>query len=783
MLPPTANPGAPVSAAPRCPTGFCAHTVTGPDGRLLPESGWQPLGEHLRNVAELAAGFAASFGASEEAYLAGLWHDLGKYRCEFQRYLRGHIPGSAASQHAIFGAVCAAGQGLVAAALAIQGHHGGLHDLSDLQSAMSGHPLHPERAAPLLLDRLRADLGPPPAAPAAPAWADSEFALDVYTRLLFSCLVDADRLDTARFGAPQPSGPSLEPDRLLRAVEAERARKARRRPDGALLQIRNQIFDACLERASLPPGFFSLTAPTGGGKTLASMAFALAHAQRHGLRRVVVVIPYLSIIEQNAAEYRRILGRGVVVEHHSAAEPRSFSNPASVSPTRGVVVERHSAAEPAEAGEGAPAGLDLAAENWEAPVIVTTAVQFLESLFAASPSGCRKLHRIARSVVIFDEAQTLPTHLLSPIFSVLRELRRNYGASFVFCSATLPAFRRSASLPADFFAPGELREIAPDPPAAFRQLRRVNYHLPAAGTSLSWDQLAVLLAAQPRVLCVVNLTRHASELWQALKSASPPDQPPIHLSGAMCPQHRLDLIHAIAGRLRAGQACRVVSTQLVEAGVDLDFPVVWRALGPLDSIVQAAGRCNREGALPRGEVHVFCPAEHQLPPGIYRTAADQTAVTLARLGADAAERLASDPAIFPEYFQNFYAVVEMDRSGRSETSIQQDRQRLRFRQVARKAKVIPDGGEPVIVPFGPAVEMIAALRARAAGASRFTRADLRQLQRFMVNVRSRQFRILLGLGQLRPLLPGLGIFVLGEGLYHPELGVVAGQRPLEDFLQ
>ncbi|MGO9269499.1 MAG: CRISPR-associated helicase Cas3', partial [Terriglobia bacterium] len=403
----------------------------------------------------------------------------------------------------------------------------------------------------------------------------------------------------------------LDVDRLLELVIAERDRKSADKPDGVLKNLRNQVFNACLEQAHLAQGFFSLTVPTGGGKTLSSMAFALAHAQCHGLSRVIVVIPYLSIIEQNAAEYRRVFGHDVVLENHSGVQPPSDQN------------------------EEEKSRLELVAENWDSPIVVTTSVQFLESLFAAAPSRCRKLHRIPRSVVIFDEVQTLPVHLLAPMFSAFRELQRNYGVSFVFCSATQPAFRRTASLPADFFAGDELREVAPDPPSLFRQLRRADYHLPAPGETIEWPALAERLVAFTQVLCVVNLTRHAATLWDELARRLPESEKPVHLSAAMCPGHRLGLIHEIREGLRKGQPCRVVSTQLIEAGVDVDFPVVWRAMGPLDSIVQVAGRCNREGRLPdgqMGQMYVFRPVDHKLPSGIYRSACDQAAVTLASLG-------------------------------------------------------------------------------------------------------------------------------------------------------
>ncbi|MCS7062501.1 MAG: CRISPR-associated helicase Cas3', partial [Methylacidiphilales bacterium] len=659
-----------------------AHTAEDAHGNPLPEESgkWQPLDRHLRAVATLAKRFAEPLGLAAEAELAGLLHDLGKYRPEFQQMLRGQRRSTLETQHAIFGAAWAFKRAttdnkLAGTAFAVAGHHAGLHDCGDLQQLVETHRLRPLATANELLHLLQTELGPLPALPNPPSWVTNALSTDLYTRLLFSCLVDADRLDTASWPNTPPPEKSLETDRLLAAIEAERQRKTNANLHSPLTALRNRIFDACLERAAQPPGFFSLTVPTGGGKTLSSMAFALAHAKAHNLRRVIVVIPYLSIIEQNAAEYRRILGHDVVLEHHSNVSP----------PTNPNQEEKHH--------------LDLASENWDAPIIVTTSVQFLESLFAASPSRCRKLHRIPRSVVILDEVQTLPPHLLAPCFNVFRELQRHYGVTFLFCSATQPAFRRAGSLPKDFFEPHELREIAPDPPELFRQLRRVDYHLPADGEALDWPTLAQRLATHPQVLCVVNLTRHAKELWEELRRQRPNDPPPIHLSAAMCPRHRLALIRLIRLRLRKGLPCRVISTQLIEAGVDVDFPVVWRALGPLDSIVQVAGRCNREGRLKdsagnpiRGHMHVFRPADHKLPKGVYQAAADQTAITLSSLGQgpQATDRLATDPQLFADYFQNLYQMVNTDYARRGETTIQQDREQLRFRQVAANAKVITD---------------------------------------------------------------------------------------------
>jgi CRISPR-associated endonuclease/helicase Cas3 len=747
---------------------YYAHTAKNENGELLPEYQWQPLKDHLANVARLAKAFGAPLGLGDEAEVAGFLHDLGKYRQEFQDYLRGKRPGGPDTQHAIFGAAwalehAAQDNTLLGAALSVAGHHAGLHNLADLPSLAESPPLHPLEASRELLRLFTHEHAPLPKIPHPRAWVKDELSIDVYTRLVFSCLIDADRTDTALW----PRGPlaekPLDAEHLLELVVGERDRKSAGKPGSLVQDLRNRVFDACLERAQLPQGFFSMTVPTGGGKTLSSMAFALAHAQSHRLRRVIVVIPYLSIIEQNAAEYRRIFGDALVLENHSAVQP------------------------PLDRGEEEKSRLDLIAENWDSPIVVTTSVQFLESLFTAAPSRCRKLHRIPRSVVIFDEVQTLPTHLLAPVFSVLRELQQNYGVSFVFCSATQPAFRRAASLPADFFAANELREIAPDPPALFRELRRVVYHLPAPDEVIEWSELAERLAGFSQVLCVVNLTRHAATLWDDLNRRLPDTEKPIHLSAAMCPQHRLDLIYEIRERLSNARPCRVISTQLIEAGVDVDFPVVWRALGPLDSIVQVAGRCNREGRQTAGDVHVFRPVDHKLPPGIYRAASDLASVTLASVGQSpqGADRLGTDPQLFADYFQSLYQAANTDHARRGESSIQEDRTRLRFREVAGKAKVIKDEGQPVIVSFGAARALVDEIRARVPqpGQPRFSRDDLHRLQRFMVNVHTHKFQVLLGWKQIKPLLPNLELYVLDDGLYHSDLGIVIDNRPLGDFLQ
>ncbi len=726
---------------------------------------WQTQEAHETAVASIAATFASAFGAAEWGKASGFLHDLGKRRKPFQEMLKGLRAKGMDTQHAKYGAAAAFANESLPLAFAIAGHHAGLHDPDVLQALADGletPPLPPLFKFPAINS-------------IAGGRNESILSLEFFTRVLFSCLIDADRLDAAFWEALGPRTVELanpvipfEADVLLERTITERnSKRAASRPSH-LSTIRNQIFDACVSAGELGRGFFSLTVPTGGGKTLAGMAFALSHAKRHKLRRVIVVIPYLSIIEQNAAEYRRFLdpeNKGIVLECHSSVKPSPKATDEEI--TR----------------------LELITESWDAPVIVTTSVQFIESLFAASPSRARKLHNIANSVVLFDEVQTLPTALLTPTLSVFRELAANYGVSFVFSSATQPAFRRSSNL-ADGFAPNEIREIAPAPNAIFKALQRVNYVFEKE--PIDWEVLADILAKTPQCLCVVNLTRHAYELWCKLNDKiCSPSPKPLHLSAAMCPAHRLAVIRCIRRALKAGRPCRVVSTQLVEAGVDVDFPVVWRAMGPLDSIVQVAGRCNREGAPDRGTVHVFTPVDNRLPKGIYSTATDQAAVTLAKLrssstGKDTNEAvskaLATEPDIFTSYFNSLFQLANTDGA-----KIQDDRTCFRFRTVSEKAVVIKDSGTPVIIPIGHAKRVIQRIRERVptSGEARFTRNDLRALQRYMVNVRHNDFLFFQKHELLKELLHNLEVYVLNAAQYHPKLGLLKPDQspPMEDFIQ
>jgi CRISPR-associated endonuclease/helicase Cas3 len=393
--------------------------------------------------------------------------------------------------------------------------------------------------------------------------------------MLFSCLVDADFRDTEAFYAAAegrlvdrdwPALPMII-ERLLADFEAHIAHKRSIAPETRVNRLRNEVLAHVRTRAAEPTGLFSLTVPTGGGKTLASLAFALYHARRHGLDRIVYAIPFTSVIDQTAAIFRDVLGKDIILEHHSAIDE-----------------ERISCREGADKSR-------LAMEDWAAPIVVTTNVQFFESLFANRPSRCRKLHNLARSVIVLDEAQTIPLAVLRPCVAVLDELGRNYGTSIVLCTATQPA----VSVP-DFLGGIELgpdRELAPEPIRLHAALKRVEVR---HGGEMMDDDLIVALGAVHQGLMIVNSRAHALALYYKATAAGVDGV--VHLTTRQYAAHRREILADIRARLNDGRACRLIATSLVEAGVDLDFPKVWRAEAGLDQIAQAAGRCNREGRRP-----------------------------------------------------------------------------------------------------------------------------------------------------------------------------------------
>lgn len=739
--------------------------MKGPDGTTRtafahsregePEERWEPLPDHLERVARLAGGFAEAFGASPWGTLAGLWHDLGKYRPEFQRRLRGSAE---QVEHAGVGAALGrskdrSGAGL-ALAFAIAGHHAGLANLK-AQGDTSLTPLLARIADNESALREVLTLAPQPIVgreiPSLPlplqepaqgthVADDLRRSYELWVRFLFSALIDADRLATQAFYEPNARASNSRLGSIGELARELDAHLATLTSDGEVGRVRAQVLADCRAASQIEPGLFSLTAPTGAGKTLSSMAFALSHALYHGLQRVIVVVPYTSIIEQNAAVYRRALGAQNVIEHHSALDEPTLERA-----DRETEIRRR-----------------LATENWDAPVIVTTTVQFYETLFSNRPAVCRKLHNVARAVVILDEAQTLPTGFLSCLLDAFRDLAGNFGSSIVVSTATQPALGRRETLPRGL---ENVREIVSDPGAIARALDRVRISWPdpdAAATP--YLALASELASHERVLAIVHLRKDARALAELL-----PEKGRFHLSALMCPAHRLQTIQAVDRALRKDETCRVVATQLVEAGVNLDFPVVYRALAGFDSLAQAAGRCNREGHKQKGDFRVF-RAETQPPAGTLRLALESAEALLRRHG----EHLNFvEGSYFEEFFRMLYAKCEHDRKG-----VQAERAHLNFATVGELMHVIEDGfTTPVVAPWGDGPERLAALASMPVP----TREALRALQPFIVQLRENDVRRLRSIGALDDIHEVVsGLSPPFHQLYSPEFGLVVKEDARPD---
>lgn len=683
---------------------------------------YQPLLVHLQNVAERASGFAERFGAAGHAERTGLLHDVGKYSAAAQKRQR-DPEHTAKVDHATAGAVVARQLKDVHAAFAVAGHHGGLPDPGSSGSS-DGSTLLARLKKPLVGDldasAWQTELRIAPGS-LVPDWLrqtparNQGFANALYTRMLFSCLVDADYLDTEAFMSrgEVERGAGEAPAVLLEKLRAYVAPWLSGDAAG-INRIRSGLLRRCLQGDAHPPGLYTLTIPTGGGKTVSSLAFALSHAVRHELERVIYVVPYTSIIEQNAQVFRDVLGAENVLEHHANVDP--------------------------EDGEGP---LRLAAENWDAPVIVTTAVQFFESLFAARTSRCRKLHSVANAVVIFDEAQMLPVPYLQPCVNAIAELVQHYRTTAVLCTATQPALDGLIGQ----YVPGLVpRELCPGTDALFNALRRTQIR--QEGT-LTQSALAEQLAQTQQALCIVNTRRAAQEIFALL-----PEEGRFHLSTLMTPEHRARKLALIWARLRAGAPCRVVSTSLIEAGVDVDFPAVWRELAGLDSILQAAGRCNREGKRPLEEslVHVF-RSDGAIPRMIRQNASAAEAVL---------ERFSdvASPEAIRAYFTGLLFLKggdALDAKGILPLS-----ERQCFRTIAQEFRLIGEETIPVYIPTEENGELLAQLRAGAV-----TRGLLRRLGRSAVNVHPQHLTELQGALAVE-YLDDMGCAILADPRHYDE---------------
>jgi CRISPR-associated endonuclease/helicase Cas3 len=730
-----------------------AHSVDG-----QPSSEWEPLSDHLAAVGNRAAAFADAFGCGPVARAAGQLHDIGKCSEQFQSYIAGTPTGSRrGGDHSTAGAreACTAYPGPLGRMLAyvIAGHHGGLGDWTDVAPRLGvDHAIPPYAGWQTQTGVLPASSalgGPQRSNP------DKGFTSAFLIRMVFSCLVDADFLETERFLAQARDEPVARGGYTDLAILHDRLRGHMGRMRSAAAaspvnEIRNKVLDHVITRAGEPPGLFTLTVPTGGGKTLASLSFAMEHARHHGMRRIVYVIPYTSIIEQTAAVFRVALAtQDDVLEHHASFDWDHETD---------------------EEGRDGVAKLRHAAENWDVPVVVTTAVQFFESLFANRTSRCRKLHNLAGAVIVLDEAQTLPLHLLRPCMAVLDELARNYRASVVLCTATQPALRRIDGFGHGFEIDHE-RELAPEPALLYGKLRRVRVE--RLEESAGDAEIAARFAEKSRMLCIVNSRAHAHALFTAIR-----DLPgATHLTTLMCPRHR----RAVLARLRAQLAAedvpvRLVATSLIEAGVDIDFPEVWRAEAGLDAIAQAAGRCNREGRLALGRTVVFTPADAKPPRALEAFAQAARAVM----------RQHDDPLTLEavrDYFQHVYwqkgeAALDGTMVGAHRGILPAIAERARevafpFFGIAEAFRMIDEAMEPVIVPWqaGPDDHAAATLLARIAAMDRPLIRDLRQLQQYAVPIPRARRDDWLARGVLQPVHPRLNpaLLRLGDLAHYDDL--------------
>lgn len=682
---------------------FFAHSTDSVD-----KSGWQPLGEHLTGVAKLAEDFASAFDADVWGDSAGRLHDAGKATSDFVKRLEG----GAKVDHSTFGARLAqANTGKLGLLLSyvIAGHHGGLPNGGEQEGELHYRLKHtkiPPDVSLLPEAAIQQEL-------TLPFRLDKDFcgfSLSFFTRMIYSCLVDADFLDTEGFTSPEKrlARPEAEPEQMVKLkvlLDTHLARLAAKAKPTKVNNTRKEILEHCRVKAGLPPQIFSLTVPTGGGKTLSSLAFALDHAVANNQHRVIYAIPFTSIIEQNAKVFQDILGRDQVLEHHCNYKEKDDQEDTAYNRTRG-----------------------LATENWDAPLVITTNVQFFESLFSNKPSRCRKLHNIAGSVIVLDEAQAIPTEYLEPCLAALRELVDHYHCTVVLCTATQPALNNTKLRTALH----DVHEIIPDPQQYYEDLERTQVHFIGKLTDI---ELTAKIDVEQQVLCIVPTKPQARTLFEQLGERDGT----YHLSTNMYPEHRRQVLDEIRTRLDAKQRCRVVSTSLVEAGVDLDFPVVYRAMTGLDSIAQAAGRCNREGKLndsgELGRVYVYEPEKAPRMPWLKLRAA-RAEETLRNVGNANVLGLEA----MQKYFTLFYDSQDLDKKKlftRMNPQLGKDLY-FPFRDVSEQFRFIEDETIGVIVPLEPMAKKLV----EELPHTDYPRTTQRKLQQFSVALRSREFAAL-----------------------------------------
>lgn len=682
---------------------YYAHIRQSETGDLVA----QTVEEHLTGTAALSRKFADAFGYGTAGELVGLFHDIGKCTEGFQKRLLHNGP---IVDHATAGAVFCNKRKWTYAAACIAGHHSGLLDYGNLKNAQAGDATLFGRLkkgeAEQYLERCgESGIILPSEAPRI-AWKEDMLQASFWIRMLYSCLVDADFIDTERFmQGDRGRGGAESMETLLAKLETYIV--PWQNPQNELNRLRCEILDTCMNSGDRPKGLYTLTVQTGGGKTVASLAFALRHAVAHGMERVIYVIPYTSIIDQNAQVFREILGSGNVLEHHSGVQ-FDLSDSASAEDIRKA----------------------LAAENWDMPVVVTTAVQLFESMYANRASKCRKLHNLANSVIIFDEAQMLPLQHLRPCVAAMASLVQQFHSTVVLCTATQPSLK---DLFRDYAPDCPMQELCPQTKTQYEKFRRVTFRQVGV---MEDEALAEQLSQYRQVLCIVNSRKAAQQIFALL-----PQEGCFHLSTLMIPAQRQALLREIRNRLESGEICRVVSTSLIEAGVDVDFPAVYREMAGLDSVMQAAGRCNREGkrALEESVVTIFERAEPA--PSSFYTAVGASREALGK------KRDPGASETMHCYFESLRSLSDNELDDRGVINAFKkgiEGCALPFRTVAEGFHLLDQNTCTIYVPYpGEGAELVNQLQA-----GRCSKELYRKLGCYAVSVYDQHFRALYAAGAL-----------------------------------
>ena len=738
----------------------------------------QSIEEHCLNVARLARELIYededSCGMKDLAYNAGLLHDFGKYRPDFQRYIlaasganqSGKVPPKA--PHAIVGAIEARrlfDDPMIADTLAycVSGHHRGLYDHNEMERRLR-HGEHKRWCDACEKLTSVEDLGTTDCDDVG-----EPYDLQMAIRMLFSALVDADRLDTEQFMTPDLSAERLRIKGNYASLNTLRERLMAKTesfssaPDTSVNRARAYFLESCRTHgAESDPGIYTLSLPTGAGKTISSMAWALEMAIRNHHDRIIYVIPYTSIITQTAMVFREIFGKENILEHHSE-----------------VVVEQQGEG---DSGDEQISRLKFLTENWDAPIILTTNVQFFESLFASKPAKCRKVHSIANSVIVMDEVQALPEGFLSPILSAIDTLSEAFHCSILCCSATQPVYDEDLNSPddgSDYYTPLDTKgDLVPREAKYFAPFDRVDYHLePQTVTS---QELADRLAAEHSVLCVVNSRKDAGQVYRALRDLPKVKADEvIHLSRSMCSAHLRRAIETIKVRMREGKPTKVISTQLIEAGVDLDFPCVWRAHSGLGSIIQAGGRCNREGKMERrGQVFVFSLADGSRPFGNIARGCNATKILLHKLSNKITDP--TDPEVIAKYYRLYFKdIPDFDTEG-IEKDLTEDPEDINFDSAAERFKLIDDEGTfPVIVPYmEEGKELVRMIRSHEI----LSREDYHRMHEYSVSLRQGDYSTLLGHGNIEQIPWGEDFIsvLVDDECYDSVAGVVISNHWVEE---